>query len=142
MIKNIFLIIQFVYLMIMGLFSWHLSDNHLTYLWLAMIIFYIISAIFLRKYLFILLFFVCSCLLFPLSINPYTYYVIQSGVIEKKLFYEGNTIFIIKFIDHSSVTILDGKDQQCIGREYERKVYCRMIISLIEDGRIRQYGRQ
>lgn len=137
MIKNIFLIFQYVYLMVMGLLNWHLSDNFLTILWLVMIIFYIILAIFLKKYLFILLLFISSCLLFPLSINPYTYYVVQSGVIAKQFPSEGNKVFFIKFFDRSTVTVLFGKDQQCIGRQYERKVYCRMIISLIEDGQIR-----
>lgn len=137
MIKSTFLIAQFIYLIIFGLLSWHLKDNFLTLLWLSMILFYVISVIFLKRYLFIILFFISSCMLFTLGNNPYTYYVIRSGVVEKKISYEDNTIFFIEFYDRSTVTVLYGKNKQCIGRQYENKTNCLMIISMLEANLIR-----
>ena len=134
---RLLLIIYYVFLMLFGLLSWHFNNNTLTILWITMILFYVISAIFLKKYLFLLLFFVSYSVLFPLSINPYTYYVIQSGVVEKRISYDTGTIFLIRFLDGSTATVLYGEEKQCIGREYEGKVNCRMIISMLEEEQIR-----
>lgn len=131
--KNIFLIVFYVYLMLIGLIAWHLNNKSLTALWGTMILFYVISSIFMRKYLFLLLFFVSSSMIFPLSINPYTYHVIRTGEIEKEISSGEGTIFFIKFSDNSTVVVLYGDVKQCIGTGYEGKVNCEMVVSMLED---------
>lgn len=130
---NIFLLITYCYILAIGLIGWHLNDALLFIVCITMILFYFALSIFFRKYLFILLLAISYSTLFTLAINPYTFYLVQSGVIEQEISYEGGSIFIMKFPDSSMVTVFYGSDKRCIGGGYGAKYSCKMVISKIED---------
>lgn len=130
LLKNSAFILLYAYLIVLGLLSWHLHDHFLSILWLVQIVLYLIAAIFLRKYLFILLFLITSALLFPMSYNPYSYYIIKSGAIEETITDKGKTLFIIKFSDNSTATVL-YQEKQCFGKEYQNKANCDLILWML-----------
>lgn len=76
-----------------------------------------------------------SALLFPMSYNPYSYDIIKSGVIEKTITDKGKTLFIIKFSDNSTATVL-YEEKQCFGKEYQNKANCDLILWMLESGGI------
>lgn len=135
LLKNSIFLALYAYLIVLGLLSSHFHDHFLSILWLIQVVLYLIAAIFLRKYLFILLFLITSALVFPMSYNPYSYYIIESGVIEKTITNKGKTIFIIKFSDNSTATVL-YEEKQCFGREYQNKANCHLILWMLESGHI------
>lgn len=135
LLKNSIFILLYAYLMVLGLLSWHLHDHFLSILWLVQVVLYLISAILLRKYLFILLFLITSALLFPMSYNPYSYYIIKSGAIEKTITDKNKTVFIIKFSDNSTATVL-YEEKQCFGKEYQNKANSDLILWRLESGQI------
>jgi hypothetical protein len=130
--KGVFLAALYVYILSVGVISWHLNDGYLSSVFWVAVLFYIATCIFLRKYFFLLVFFVSYVLLFTLSYNPYTVKIVSSGIIEKEISYERGTIFVVRFEDGSAATVIYGEDKQCIGREYEGKERCRMVLSALD----------
>lgn len=135
LLKNSIFLVLYAYLMVLGLLSWHLHDHFLSTVWLVQVVLYLIAAIFLKKYFFIPLFLITSALVFPMSYNPYSDYIIKSGVIEKTITDKDKTIFIIKFSDNSTATVL-YEEKQCFGKEYQNKANCDLILWRLENGYI------
>jgi hypothetical protein len=97
------------------------------------ILFYIVYSFYFRKYLFILIIVGSLIVLLPLVSNPYTYYILSSAIVEKEIPDKDGEIFIVKFRDNSSATIVyNAEDKICIGREYESKYRCRFILSVVD----------
>lgn len=130
--KNIFLLIPYIYIILFAFICMHYMDYSLTILWVTILLFFIVYAFYLRKFLFILAIIATLAILLPLSINPYTHYIISSASVEKEIASVDGEIFIVKFNDRSSATVIYGKEKACIGKEYESKYRCRFVLSVID----------
>jgi hypothetical protein len=133
MAKNISFIVAYIYILAIGLISWHSNDKFLVVLFVSMMLLYVALSIFFKKYLFLLIFVISYIALFTLSYNPYMFYVVNSGVVKKEIHYESGAIYVIKFLDNSTVTVVYGEDKQCFGGGYEGKYSCRMILSKLDN---------
>ena len=131
--KSVFSALLCVYILSLGFIAWHLNNKPLFVLFGVAALVYLIRCIVTRGY-FLLLIFLVSCVVFFSRVyNPYTSYIIGSGVVENRVPYEGGEIFIIRFSDNSVVTVVRGDDKRCFGEGYEGKYVCQPILSMLDN---------